>query len=89
MLKLFSHPGKRFQLDLTCSLQIFSRHESVLNTHLELLGSVKGHVAPNGEAFRAVSAMVNKTIQAMHQFKVVRKHMVCWSSLLVLCGNCD
>lgn len=56
--------------------QIFSRHESVLSTHLEMLDSVKSHVSPDGEAFRAVSSMVNKTIQAMNQFKVVRKHMV-------------
>lgn len=41
-----------------------------------MLGTVKGHVTPDGEAFRTVSTMVNKTVQAMSQFKVVRKHMV-------------
>lgn len=41
-----------------------------------MLDSVKSHVARDGEAFRAISSMVNKTIQAMNQFKVVRKHMV-------------
>lgn len=41
-----------------------------------MLGTVKGHIAPDGEAFRTVSTMVNKTVQAMNQFKVVRKHMV-------------
>ncbi|KAJ5677939.1 uncharacterized protein N7477_003572 [Penicillium maclennaniae] len=56
--------------------EIFSRHEDVLSAHLGMLESVKGHVAQDGEAFRAVSSMVNKTIQAMNQFKVVRKHML-------------
>ncbi|KAJ5122358.1 hypothetical protein N7448_003492 [Penicillium atrosanguineum] len=55
--------------------EIFSRHENVLSAHLEMLDSVKRHVAQDGEAFRAVSSMVNKTIQTMNQFKVVRKHM--------------
>lgn len=63
--------------DLCFGCQIFSRHESVLNTHLEMLDSVKDHVAPDGEAFRTVSSMVNKTVQAMNQFRLVRKHMVC------------
>lgn len=75
-LKLFSH-WQANQLTPTSLWQVFSRHEAVLNTHLDLLGSVKGHVAPDGEAFRTVSSMVNKTIQAMNQFKIVRKHMVC------------
>lgn len=75
------------QLTPTSLWQIFSRHEAVLNTHLDLLGSVKGHVAPDGEVFRAVSSMVNKTIQAMNQFKIVRKHMVCSCAELVPCGN--
>lgn len=44
-----------------------------------MLDSVKGHVAQDGEAFRVVSSMVNKTIQTMNQFKVVRKQMVCLS----------
>jgi hypothetical protein len=56
--------------------EIFSRHEKLLSAHLELLHSVKGHVAQDGEAFRAVSSMVNKTIQSMSQFKVVKKHML-------------
>ncbi|KAJ5102149.1 hypothetical protein NUU61_004371 [Penicillium alfredii] len=55
--------------------EIFSRHESVLASHLELLDSVKGHIAPDGDAFRTVSTMARKTVQAMGQLKVVRKHM--------------
>ncbi|KAJ5754455.1 hypothetical protein N7533_003998 [Penicillium manginii] len=55
--------------------EIFSRHEAVLVSHREMLDSVKGHIAPDGEAFRAVSAMLNKTVQAMNQSNVMRKHM--------------
>jgi len=64
--------------------QIFSRHESVLSTHLKMLDSVKEQVASDEEAFRAISSMVNKTVQAMNQFKVVRKHMVCYSIKVLL-----
>ncbi len=56
--------------------QIFSRHEAVLASHREMLDSVKGHIEPDGEAFRAVSVMLNKTVQAMNQSNVMRKHMV-------------
>ncbi|KAJ5398088.1 hypothetical protein N7509_006201 [Penicillium cosmopolitanum] len=56
--------------------EIFSRHEAVLVSHREMLDSVKGHIAPDGEAFRAVSAMLNKTVQAMNQTNVMRKHML-------------
>lgn len=59
--------------------QIFSRHEAVLASHLEMLESVKGQVAPDGEALRTISSMVAKTIQAMNQSKVARKQTVCGS----------
>lgn len=54
-----------------------------------MLDSVKAHVAQDGEAFRAVSSMVNKTIQTMNQFKVVRKHMVCHPTEILLGSHCD
>lgn len=41
-----------------------------------MLDEVKGHVSDD-EALRTVSSMLNKTIQAMNQLKVVRKHTVC------------
>ncbi|KAJ5993280.1 hypothetical protein N7451_009004 [Penicillium sp. IBT 35674x] len=53
--------------------EIFSRHESVLSSHLQMLDEVKGHVSDD-EALRTVSSMLNKTIQAMNQLKVIRKH---------------
>ncbi|KAJ5585035.1 uncharacterized protein N7459_004835 [Penicillium hispanicum] len=56
--------------------EIFSRHETVLSSHLEMLDVVKGHIPPDDEAYRTVSTMVNKSIQAMNQFKVTRKYMV-------------
>ncbi|KAJ5558442.1 hypothetical protein N7535_008653 [Penicillium sp. DV-2018c] len=56
--------------------EIFSRHEAVLCSHFELLNMVKGQITPEPDALRAVSSMVNKTIQAMNQLKVVRKHMM-------------
>jgi hypothetical protein len=75
--------------DISLADQVFSRHESVLSAHLEMLDSVKAHVAQDGEAFRAVSSMVNKTIQTMNQFKVVRKHMVCHPTEILLGSHCD
>ncbi|CEJ58209.1 hypothetical protein PMG11_06875 [Penicillium brasilianum] len=56
--------------------EIFSRHEAVLASHLEMLDSVKSQIAPDGEAFRTLSSMVTKTIQAMNQSKVARKQML-------------
>ncbi|KAJ5811544.1 hypothetical protein N7474_007845 [Penicillium riverlandense] len=57
------------------SQQLFSRHEAMLSSHLELLDSVKDHMARDGNAFRTVSSMVQKTVQAMNQLKLVRKKM--------------
>lgn len=48
----------------------------MLTSHLELLDSVKEHMARDGNAFRTVSSMVQKTVQAMNQFALVRKKMV-------------
>jgi hypothetical protein len=62
------------------SKQIFSRHEAILASHLEMLDSVKSQIAPDGEAFRTLSSMVTKTIQAVNQSKVARKQMVCEAS---------
>ncbi|KAJ5257015.1 hypothetical protein N7478_013119 [Penicillium angulare] len=41
-----------------------------------MLDEVKNHLSSDDEAVRAVSTMVNKTVQAMNQFKMVRKHML-------------
>ena len=62
--------------------QLFSRHETVLSSHLDLLDSVKTHMASNGDAFRTVSSMVQKTVQAMNQLKLVRKKMVSYVRLI-------
>ncbi|KAJ5782511.1 hypothetical protein N7457_004285 [Penicillium paradoxum] len=56
--------------------EIFSRHEAVLCSHLEMLSMVKGQVASQADGFQAVTSMVNKTVQAMNQLKVARKHMM-------------
>ncbi|KAJ5371196.1 uncharacterized protein N7496_007288 [Penicillium cataractarum] len=56
--------------------EIFSRHEAILASHLEMLDSVKSQIAPDGEAFRTVSSMVTKTMQAINQSKVARKQML-------------
>jgi hypothetical protein len=61
------------------SSQIFTRHEAILTSHLEMLDAVKSQIAPNGEAFRTVSSMATKTMQAINQSKVARKQMVCES----------
>ncbi|CAG8903565.1 unnamed protein product [Penicillium egyptiacum] len=56
--------------------QIFSRHEAVLCSHLEMLSMVKAHIAPETNGFQTVSSMVNKTVLAMNQLKIARKHMM-------------
>ena len=56
--------------------QIFSRHEAVLYSHLEMLSMVKEQIAPEVNGFQTVSSMVNKTVLAMNQLKIARKHMV-------------
>jgi hypothetical protein len=48
----------------------------MLSSHLELLDSVKEQMTGDDNAFRAVSSMVQKTVQAMNQLKLVRKKMV-------------
>ncbi|CAG8254293.1 unnamed protein product [Penicillium nalgiovense] len=56
--------------------QIFSRHEAVLCSHLEMLSMVKEQIAPEVNGFQTVSSMVNKTVLAMNQLKIARKHMM-------------
>ncbi|CRL20793.1 unnamed protein product [Penicillium camemberti] len=56
--------------------EIFSRHEAVLCSHLEMLSMVKEQIAPEVNGFQTVSSMVNKTVLAMNQLKIARKHMV-------------
>ncbi|KAJ5611059.1 hypothetical protein N7510_007778 [Penicillium lagena] len=55
--------------------ELFSRHETMLSSHLELLNSVKEHMTGDGNGSRTVSSMVQKTVQAMNQLKLVRKKM--------------
>ncbi|CAG8056093.1 unnamed protein product [Penicillium olsonii] len=43
---------------------------------MEMLGLVKGQIAPEVDAFQTVSSMVNKTVQAINQLKVARKQMM-------------
>ncbi|KAJ5952755.1 uncharacterized protein N7479_011168 [Penicillium vulpinum] len=56
--------------------EIFSRHEAVLCSHLEMLSMVKEQIAPDLNGLQTVSSMVNKTVLAMNQLKVARKHMM-------------
>ncbi|OJJ51241.1 hypothetical protein ASPZODRAFT_12080 [Penicilliopsis zonata CBS 506.65] len=56
-------------------LEICSRHEYVLNSHLEMLLSVKGRVGADGDVFRAVSSMAERTQKLMTQYKVLKKHL--------------
>ncbi|KAJ5356804.1 hypothetical protein N7517_011413 [Penicillium concentricum] len=56
--------------------EIFSRHEAVLCSHLEMLSMVKEQIAPEANGFQTVSSMVNKTVLAMNQLKMARKHMM-------------
>lgn len=56
--------------------QIFSRHEAFLCSHLDMLSMVKDQIAPEVNGFQTVSSMVNKTVLAMNQLKIARKHIV-------------
>ncbi|KAF7521003.1 hypothetical protein PCG10_008573 [Penicillium crustosum] len=56
--------------------EIFSRHEAVLCSHLEMLSMVKEQITPEVNGFQTVSSMVNKTVLAMNQLKIARKHMM-------------
>ncbi|KAJ5195977.1 hypothetical protein N7449_006456 [Penicillium cf. viridicatum] len=56
--------------------EIFSRHEAVLCSHLEMLSMVKEQIASEVNGFQTVSSMVNKTVLAMNQLKIARKHMM-------------
>ncbi|KAJ5770296.1 uncharacterized protein N7511_002347 [Penicillium nucicola] len=56
--------------------ELFSSHEAVLSSHLDVLAQVKAHTATDSEAFQAVTSMVNKTVQAMNQTKLARKNMM-------------
>ncbi|KAJ5295649.1 hypothetical protein N7508_010470 [Penicillium antarcticum] len=56
--------------------EVFTRHEVVLSSHLDMLIQVKAHTATESEAFQAVTSMVNKTVQAMNQTKLARKNMM-------------
>ncbi|KAJ5648178.1 hypothetical protein N7490_004550 [Penicillium lividum] len=51
--------------------EIFSRHETVLSSHLHMLKEVKGHVSDD-DAYQTVSSMLDKTMQAINQLKIVR-----------------
>ncbi|KAJ5722342.1 hypothetical protein N7488_000377 [Penicillium malachiteum] len=56
--------------------EVFSRHDTVLSSHLSLLNEVKSQLAADSDTFRAVSSMVNKTVQSMNQSKILRKAMM-------------
>ncbi|KAJ5800285.1 uncharacterized protein N7518_002353 [Penicillium psychrosexuale] len=56
--------------------EIFSRHEAFLCSHLDMLSMVKDQIAPEVNGFQTVSSMVNKTVLAMNQLKIARKHIM-------------
>lgn len=90
ILFLCLHTALLMHFGLSCLLsQIFSRHEAILASHLEMLDAVKSQIAPNGEAFRTVSSMVTKTMQAINQSKVARKQMVGEPGQDLDLGRCD
>ncbi|EAW14511.1 uncharacterized protein ACLA_075500 [Aspergillus clavatus NRRL 1] len=56
--------------------EICSQHESVLSSHLDMLNGVKNQVAGNGDAFRLISSMVEKTNKLVTQFQVIKKQLM-------------
>ncbi|KAF4292934.1 hypothetical protein KXW65_008157 [Aspergillus fumigatus] len=56
--------------------EICKQHESILLSHLEMLNSVKSQVAGDGDSFRLVSSMADKTNKLVMQFRVIKKKLM-------------
>ncbi|PKX99495.1 uncharacterized protein P174DRAFT_49500 [Aspergillus novofumigatus IBT 16806] len=56
--------------------EICNQHESVLLSHLEMLNGVKCQVAGDGDSFRLVSSMAEKTNKLVMQFRVIKKQLM-------------
>ncbi|GIJ89337.1 hypothetical protein Asppvi_008275 [Aspergillus pseudoviridinutans] len=73
-----NHKSKSFdaQRKLFSWSEICNQHESVLLSHLEMLNGVKSQVAGDGESFRLVSSMAEKTNKLVMQFRVIKKQLM-------------
>lgn len=61
----------------TLFVQMFSRHESCLTSHLELTKCAMGRVVPDSDAFRAISLMLDRTQELMHEVESIKMKLVC------------
>jgi hypothetical protein len=48
-----------------------------MNTHLEIIGMVKNHVAEGSDAFSTICGMVDRTNELMRQLEFLKKEFVC------------
>ncbi|GFF33083.1 hypothetical protein IFM46972_03768 [Aspergillus udagawae] len=73
-----NHQSKNYdaQRKLFSWSEICNRHESVLLSHLEMLNGVKNQVVGDGDSFRLVSSMAEKTNRLVMQFRVIKKHIM-------------
>ncbi|KAL5355851.1 hypothetical protein BJX96DRAFT_141957 [Aspergillus floccosus] len=56
--------------------ELSAQHERMLSSHLEMLNAVRGNVVMDGDTFRMVSSMVEKTNKLVTQFKVLKKQIM-------------
>ncbi|PYI02800.1 hypothetical protein BO78DRAFT_410381 [Aspergillus sclerotiicarbonarius CBS 121057] len=60
--------------------EICTQHDFILSSHLEMLQQVKTQTRPDGQAFRLVSDMLEKTSRLMAQFNVLKRQVLNASS---------
>ncbi|KAF4223465.1 hypothetical protein CNMCM8980_002162 [Aspergillus fumigatiaffinis] len=74
--KNFDAQRKLFSWSENSKTKICDQHESVLLSHLEMLNGVKSQVAGDGDSFRLVSSMAEKTNKLVMQFRVIKKQLM-------------
>jgi hypothetical protein len=60
----------------TLFVQMFSRHESCLTSHLELTKCAMDRVVPDSDAFRAISLMLDRTQELMREVESIKMKLV-------------
>lgn len=57
-------------------VKICDQHEAVLVAHFEMLDLLRTQASPDGDAFRTVNTMAERTQKLMSQFRVLKKQLV-------------
>ncbi|PWY90306.1 hypothetical protein BO94DRAFT_623111 [Aspergillus sclerotioniger CBS 115572] len=56
--------------------EICAQHDTILSSHLEMLQQVKNQTRPDGQAYKLVSNMLEKTSRLVTQFNVLKRQIV-------------